>query len=129
MSIKQQHFGRISKIEVQQNDTENLGKLINKWNHINCIKANLRNYKKRKSDLILWHCPSCINELPFSNTSKSDFVNLYCSSPPLSVSCKPFVKPLGKKAKELLSQTLGKKFKTLLKTIKGLNHIFDQSEH
>lgn len=45
----------------------------------------------------------------------SDF--LYYSSPPLSVSCKPTVKPSGKKAKELL------------KRIKYLNHIFDQLEN
>lgn len=129
MSIKQQYFGGISKIEVQQNDAENLGKLSNKWNNKNCTKANLMNYKKRKSDLILWHCPSCINELPFANTSKSNFISLYCSLPLSSVSCKPTVKPLGKKAKKLLNQTLGKKIKELLKTIKDLNHIFGQSEH
>lgn len=44
MSIKQQYFGGISKIEVQQKDAKNLGKLSNKWNDINCTKANLMNY-------------------------------------------------------------------------------------
>ena len=108
---------RICKVEVQQNYAAISCKLCNKWNHINCVQVNLMTYEKRKSDTTPWHCPPGINELLFANTSKSDFVYLYCSSPPLSVSCKPTVKPLGKKAKELL------------KRIKDLNHICDQSEN
>ena len=46
-----------------------------------------------------------------------DFVNVHCSSPPLSVSCNPKFKPLGKKAKELLT------------IIKDLNHIFAYSQN
>ena len=53
----------------------------------------------------------------FANTSKSDFFKLYCSSPPLSVSCKPTAKPFSKKVK------------LLLKRVKDLNYIFDQSEN
>ena len=62
------------------------------------------NYEKLKSDSTPWHCPLCIEELPFANTGKSDFVNLYRPSPPLSVSCKPTFKPLRKKATELLKR-------------------------
>ena len=106
----------ICKVEVQKNDAAILCKLCNKWNHINCVQVNLMTYEKLKSNPTLWHCPLCINELTFANTSKSDFINLYCSSPPLSVSCELTVKSLGKKAKQFL------------KRIKDLNHTFNQSE-
>ena len=57
------------------------------------------------------------NELPFANTSKSGFINLYCTSPPSLVSDKSTDKPLGKKVKELK------------KRIKDLSHIFYRSKN
>ena len=80
-------------------------------------KLNLMTCEKLKSDPPPWHCPRCIYGLLFANTSTSDFANLYCSSPTLIASCKPTVKPLGKKGKELL------------KRIKHLNHMLVQSEY
>ena len=106
----------ICKVEVKENDAAILCKLCNKWNHINCVQVNLMTHEKLKSNPTPWHCPLCINELLFANTSKSDFVKLYYSSLPLSVSCK------------LTTKSSGKKAKLLLKRIKDLNHTSDQSE-
>ena len=62
----------ICKVEVQKNDAAILCKLCNRWNHINCVQVNLMTYEKLKSNPTLWHCPLCINELMFANTSKSE---------------------------------------------------------
>ena len=70
----------ICNVEVQQNYAVILCELCNKWNHTNCVQVHSMNYAKLKSDPTPWHCTPCINELPFANTSKSDFVNLYCAS-------------------------------------------------
>ena len=55
--------------EVGDNDDSVQCDLCDKWNHIRCFNIGAEQYKKLEKDPLLWYCPNCAMEIPFSTLS------------------------------------------------------------
>ena len=104
------------KIEVKNEDKSVQCNLWDKWNHVFLCWYKFC-YEKLKLITMLWYCPICANEMPFSSLSNKEF-NIFLSRNPPHPS-----------AQVVPSKKIDKHTKEILKKLKDLNKIFDHTEN
>ena len=63
----------VCKLKVNDNGDSVQCDLDDRCKHINCAKINKQKYEKLKKDPLLWYCPACMSEIPFSQMNSKDF--------------------------------------------------------
>ena len=105
------------KIEVKKQNESIQCDLSNKWNHVFCVDISSAKHEKLKLSMLLWHCPICAKEMPFSSLFNTEF-NMFLSRNSLHPS-----------HQAIPPRKIDKHTKEIIKKLKDLNKFFDHTEN